>query len=190
MERTNPHSATSTISVLAAWTAIAASGAALALLLSLHVLSPEYSPAWRMISEYANGQYGWVLSLMFIAYGAGSLTLAIAIASSLKTRRGKFFSRPCPVGLVGNRSSVGRPVRSQPGGTSRVGGSGRDPVSAAGGYVDQPQPGGDWSEGGGKEVDLARVQSDLDQRCPLGCEFRPDDCHIPIRVRRSAHNSP
>ena len=89
MERTNPHSATSTISVLAAWTAIAASGAALALLLSLHVLSPEYSPAWRMISEYANGQYGWVLSLMFIAYGAGSLTLAIAIASSLKTRRGK-----------------------------------------------------------------------------------------------------
>jgi hypothetical protein len=87
VDRTNPHSAASTISVLAAWTAIAASGSALALLLILHVLSPEFSPAWRMISEYANGQYGWVLSLMFIAYGASSLTLAIAIRSQLNTRR-------------------------------------------------------------------------------------------------------
>ena len=83
MERANPHSPTSTISVLAAWTAIAASGAALALLLSLHVLSPEFSPAWRMISEYANGQYSWVLSLMFVACGLGSLALAFAISTFL-----------------------------------------------------------------------------------------------------------
>jgi Protein of unknown function (DUF998) len=89
VERANPQSSTSTISLLAARTAIAASGAALALLLSLHVVSPEFSPAWRMISEYANGQYGWVLSLMFIAYGASSLTLAIAIRSQVNTRRDK-----------------------------------------------------------------------------------------------------
>jgi len=44
-----------------------------------------------MISEYANGQYGWVLSLMFIVYGASSLTLAIAIRSHLNTRREKFY---------------------------------------------------------------------------------------------------
>jgi hypothetical protein len=91
VERANPHRATSTISVLAAWTAIAASGAALALLLSLHVLSPEFSPAWRMISEYAHGHYGWVLSLMFIAYGASSFTLAIAIRSHLNTRPEKSY---------------------------------------------------------------------------------------------------
>ena len=99
MERTYPHSAASTISGLAAWLAIAASGAALALLLSLHVPSPESSPAWRMISEYANGQHGWVLSLMFVAYGASSLTLAIKqprtqnIASESR-EDGKV--RPCP----------------------------------------------------------------------------------------------
>jgi hypothetical protein len=89
VERTSPHVSPSTISVLAAWAAIAASVAALALLLSLHVLSPEFSPAWRMISEYANGRYAWVLSLMFIAYGAGPLTLAVAIGPQSSPRSGK-----------------------------------------------------------------------------------------------------
>src|SRR5438445_6201117 len=82
---------TAKISLFAARLAIAASIAAFVLLLSLHVLSPEFSPAWRMISEYANGQYGWVLSLMFIAYGASSLTLAVAIGMCAKIRRGRFY---------------------------------------------------------------------------------------------------
>jgi hypothetical membrane protein len=90
MYRVESESASSKISVSAACVAIAASVAAIALLLSLHVLSPEFSPAWRMISEYANGQYGWVLSLMFVAYGLGSLALAFAIRSQATTRRGRF----------------------------------------------------------------------------------------------------
>jgi len=90
MQPGNPHTNPSTISVLAAWAAIAAVAAAVALLFSLHRLSPEYSPAWRMISEYANGEYGWVLGLMFIAYGASSLALAVALASQLKRRHGRF----------------------------------------------------------------------------------------------------
>ena len=88
MERANPHVIPSAMSVVAAWAAIAASGAALALLLSLHALSPQFSPAWRMISEYANGPYGWLLSLMFVAYGSSSIALAIAIKSLVNTRRG------------------------------------------------------------------------------------------------------
>jgi len=32
----------------------------------LHVLSPEFSPSRRVISEYALGHYPWVLSLMFL----------------------------------------------------------------------------------------------------------------------------
>ena len=75
------------ISALAARLSIAATGAALVLLLSLHVLSPEYSPAWRMVSEYANGHYSWVLSLMFAAYGLSILALAVAIRSKVQTRR-------------------------------------------------------------------------------------------------------
>ena len=78
---------------LAARLAIGASALAFALLVSLHVLSPEFSPAWRMISEYANGQYSWVLSLMFVAYGLSMLGLAFSLRSQLATRRGR-------VGLV------------------------------------------------------------------------------------------
>ena len=78
---------TAKISQFAACLAIAASISAFVFLLSLHVLSPEFSPAWRMISEYANGQYGWVLSLMFAAYGLSTLALATAIGPGLRTRR-------------------------------------------------------------------------------------------------------
>ncbi len=77
------------ISVPAAAIAIAAPAPALALLAALHVLSPEVSPAWRMVSEYANGRYPSVLSAMFVAYGLSSLALAFAIRSQLKTRSGR-----------------------------------------------------------------------------------------------------
>ena len=77
------------ISVPAAAIAMAATAAALALLAALHVLSPEFSPAWRMVSEYADGRYPSVLSAMFVAYGLSSLALAFAIRSQLKTLRGR-----------------------------------------------------------------------------------------------------
>lgn len=77
------------LSIPAARLAIATSAAVLLLLASLHVLSPEFDPSWRMVSEYANGQYGWVLSLMFIAWAASSWTLVFAIWSQVRTTAGK-----------------------------------------------------------------------------------------------------
>jgi uncharacterized protein DUF998 len=77
------------ISLPAEHLAIAASAAALLLLASLHLLSPEFDPAWRMVSEYANGQYGWVLSLMFIIWAISSWSLAFAIWPQIGTRAGK-----------------------------------------------------------------------------------------------------
>lgn len=68
---------------------IAAAIAALLFLGSLHILSPEFDPSWRMVSEYANGQYGWVLSLMFIAWAVSSWALAFALWSQVPTRAGK-----------------------------------------------------------------------------------------------------
>jgi hypothetical membrane protein len=70
---------------------IAMAGAAgtILLLALLHVLSPELQPSWRMVSEYANGGFGWVLSLMFIAWGLASLSLAYGLRSQLSTRGGK-----------------------------------------------------------------------------------------------------
>ena len=55
------------ISVPTAQLAIGAAVAVILLLASLHVLSPEFDPCWRVVSEYANGNYGWVMSLMFAA---------------------------------------------------------------------------------------------------------------------------
>ena len=78
-----------TISVPAAGLAIAASAGAVLFLGSLHALSPEFDPSWRMVSEYANGHYGWVLSLMFAFWAMGTWALAYAIRSVAKTTAGK-----------------------------------------------------------------------------------------------------
>lgn len=59
------------------------------LLIALHFLSPEFDPSWRMVSEYANGEYRWVLSLLFILWAISSWALAFHLSSQLKTRLGK-----------------------------------------------------------------------------------------------------
>ena len=68
---------------------LAASIATLFTLAILHILSPEFAPSWRMVSEYANGNYSWVLSLMFIFWAISSWILALAIWSEVKTTAGK-----------------------------------------------------------------------------------------------------
>ena len=74
------------VSTAASVLAIVFASVAVLFLASLHVLSPEYSPAWRMVSEYANGHYAWVLSLMFAASGLSILALAFAIRRQARTR--------------------------------------------------------------------------------------------------------
>ncbi len=55
----------------------------------LHILSPEFAPSWRMVSEYANGEYSWVLSMMFIFWALSSWLLAFTLWSEVKTTAGK-----------------------------------------------------------------------------------------------------
>jgi Protein of unknown function (DUF998) len=77
------------VSATAARASFAAVIATMLFLASLHVLSPEFDPSWRMVSEYANGRYGWVLSLMFLSWALSTWALAFAIRSQLKTVAGK-----------------------------------------------------------------------------------------------------
>lgn len=63
-------------------------GTLLALVI-LHILSPEFDPAWRMVSEYANGNYGWVLSLFFALWALSSWALAYTLWSQVTTTAGK-----------------------------------------------------------------------------------------------------
>jgi Protein of unknown function (DUF998) len=77
------------LSPSAARLAFGAAAAVLLLLASLHVLSPEFDPAWRVVSEYADGRYGWVLSLMFAAWALSLWALAFAIWPKAETSRAR-----------------------------------------------------------------------------------------------------
>ncbi len=73
----------------AAWLSLIATSAALVLLAALHVLSPEFAPSWRMVSEYAFGHHAQLLSMMFLCWGIGSWALAVAIWSEIRSTAGK-----------------------------------------------------------------------------------------------------
>ena len=68
---------------------IIATLASLAALLLLHVLSPELAPSWRMVSEYANGRYPWLLTLMFTGWAVASFALLAALWPLSTTTLGK-----------------------------------------------------------------------------------------------------
>lgn len=76
-------------SLIGARLAIATSVVVLLLLAGLHGLSPEFDPAWRMVSEYANGKYAGVLSLMFAFWGISSWALAYTLWPYVQTTAGK-----------------------------------------------------------------------------------------------------
>jgi len=60
-----------------------------AALLALHLTSPEFEPSWRMVSEYANGRYAWILTLVFAAWAIGSFALVPALWPLWSTPLGK-----------------------------------------------------------------------------------------------------
>jgi hypothetical protein len=73
----------------AAHAAIAATVVSAAALLLLHPLSPEFAPSWRMVSEYATGQFAWLLTVVFAGWAASSFALAAALRPLSSTTLGK-----------------------------------------------------------------------------------------------------
>lgn len=73
----------------AAYLALGATAVSGAALLALHVVSPELAPSWRMVSEYANGRFPWLLTVVFAGWAISSFALAAALrplsASTLGT---------------------------------------------------------------------------------------------------------
>ena len=49
-------------------------------LVLLHGLRPDYTPVDHMISDYAVGRLGWVMTTAFVALAVGCLTLGIGMA--------------------------------------------------------------------------------------------------------------
>lgn len=54
-------------------------------LLALHVVSPEFKPNWRMISEYAMGKYKWLLTLFFSFWSLSNLLVAYLLMQVVTT---------------------------------------------------------------------------------------------------------
>ncbi len=73
----------------AARLSIGAAAVTLGLLAALHLVSPELDPSWRMVSEYANGRHGWMLSCMFASWALSSWALAFALRSQVRRRAGR-----------------------------------------------------------------------------------------------------
>jgi len=87
----------------AASAAIAAAVLALIALPALHILKPEVSPSRNMISQYALGRHGWVMTLFFGAFAAASACLSAALvvhAQALLGRMGLVFLLAAAVGLA------------------------------------------------------------------------------------------
>lgn len=89
MKRVTLNRDTSKISAAAAYVGIISAALVILLLASLHILSPEFSPVRRMVSEYALGNYSWVLSLMFIGWAISCWSVAFTLWSQIKTIGGK-----------------------------------------------------------------------------------------------------
>src|SRR5918999_428848 len=65
--------------VSAAYVALGATAVSGAALLVLHGVSPEFAPSWRMVSEYANGRFAWLLTVVFAGWAISSFALARAL---------------------------------------------------------------------------------------------------------------
>ncbi len=91
----------STVEALAARLSIA-SGVLFALLLgSLHVLEPEFDPTWRFVSEYALGDFGWMMHLAFFMLATSLASAGVAIFSHVRTVVGYIGLAVLGIGAIG-----------------------------------------------------------------------------------------
>jgi hypothetical protein len=77
------------MSQMTARLALAAAATFLVLLAALHVLKPELDPSWRVISEYALGRYGWLMTLAFLSLALSCASLTLALRPHIRSIGGK-----------------------------------------------------------------------------------------------------
>lgn len=84
-------SQTTTVVWPAGWAilSVAAATTVVIVLLALHVASPGFDPSWRMVSEYANGQHWWLLSILFASWAVAAWSLLAALSPLWLTPLGK-----------------------------------------------------------------------------------------------------
>lgn len=75
-----------------------------AALVLMHVLRPDYTVTDHMISDYAIGQFGWIMTTAFLSASLGCLFLGIGMVcmgpAAWLGRSGAFFLIVCALGLL------------------------------------------------------------------------------------------
>lgn len=97
--------------------AIGAAGLALLALGALHVLRPDLDPSRQMISEYAIGRFGWLMTVCFALFAAASGSLFVALmrnTSTLVGRIGLIFLLVAASGLVMGAAFRTDPISTAP----------------------------------------------------------------------------
>src|SRR5918995_1554764 len=77
------------VSRTAALLAFAGAATLVVLLAALHFIEGELDPSWHFISEYAIGDYGWIMVLAFLSLALSFVTLFVAIRSQLRNIVGR-----------------------------------------------------------------------------------------------------
>lgn len=73
----------------------------LVLLAVLHLIKRELDPSWHFISEYAVGDYGWMMVLAFLSLALSYTALFLALRSQIRTRIGRIGLALLLVSAVG-----------------------------------------------------------------------------------------
>jgi hypothetical protein len=77
------------ISESAARVAAAAAATFVVLLVALHLINPDLDPSWRVVSEYAIGDYGWMMTLAFLVLALSCVALFVAIRAQARSVGGR-----------------------------------------------------------------------------------------------------
>jgi hypothetical protein len=77
------------VSSTAARLSFAGAATFVVLLAALHFIKPELDPSWHFISEYAIGDYGWIMVLAFLSLALSYVSLFVAIHWQLWTITGR-----------------------------------------------------------------------------------------------------
>jgi hypothetical protein len=77
------------VSPTAARLSFAAAATFVVLLAALHFIKPKLDPSWHFISEYAIGDFGWIMMLAFLSLALSFVSLFVAIRSQLQTIVGR-----------------------------------------------------------------------------------------------------
>jgi hypothetical protein len=77
------------IPLMAARLSFAGAAMFVVLLAALHLIKPELDPSLHFVSEYAIGDYGWMMGLAFLSFALSYAALFMALRSQVRTRAGR-----------------------------------------------------------------------------------------------------